>query len=55
MPSMDDDGWPAHPWVGLVERFGPPSVPTARRAIVIWWETRAGRQPVILVRRERPH
>lgn len=55
-PPVEGDG-PAHPWVGVVERFGPHPKPRAdadpRRVIVFWWHTRAGRQPVLLVRRIR--
>jgi hypothetical protein len=52
---VEIDG-PAHPWVAVVERFGavPPRVDgDAHRVIVFWWHTRAGRQPVLLVRRIR--
>jgi hypothetical protein len=50
--------WPAHPWVGLVERFveaRDPAPASGCWIIVIWWETRAGRQPVVLARPVRHH
>jgi hypothetical protein len=65
--STGDDGpgprssrmdWPAHPWVGLVERFveaRDPAPASGCWIIVIWWETRAGRQPVVLARPVRHH
>lgn len=56
-PWAGDGEWPAHPWVALVERLGGDSDPgragELRRVSVIWWQTAAGRQPVLLVRRIR--
>ncbi len=58
-PIGQDPDWPAHPWVGLVARYGRPSgaEPVSRptRVIVIWWPTAAGPQPVLFVVRDRRH
>lgn len=50
------DTYPAHPWVGIVARFGSPdrSRRPADRVVVIRWPTSTGVQPVLFVVRRRP-
>jgi hypothetical protein len=54
--DVRDEAWPRHPWIALVERYGDPQIRESsvrRRVVVVWWRTRAGSQPVILVVRRR--
>ncbi len=56
VPTEGGD-WPPHPWAAVVDRYagdrdeevGAPEL----RVTIVWWTTRAGRQPVLLVRRIR--